>query len=189
MRESHGAARRQDRDRDRDPCWGRGRIWPLLLALGTGLAGPATALGGEQFSLPQLVDRSAAVIVIENRLDRGGRPRAWLKGDAAQAGRVAPLGGVCVPDRAILADWLARHPRHAGRATWRQLLDTGGGDQIVFLQSRDGRLEAFCGTEVMLGRAFARHPDHAAFRAELDTLLARPPTQPQAASAPAPAQH
>jgi hypothetical protein len=180
MRGSRGAAQRQDAERR------RGRVWPLLLALGTGLAGPASGLAGEQLSLPQLVDRSAAVIVIDNRLDRGARPRIWLKGDATQADRVAALGGVCVPDRAILAGWMARHPRHASRATWQQLLDAGGGDQIVFLRSRDTELEAFCGTEVMLGRSFALHPDHAAFRAELATLLARSPTRTPAAPVPMP---
>jgi hypothetical protein len=143
---------------------------------------------GEQLSTALLVKESDAVVVIDNTLDRKGQVKSWLRGDASLAPTLAELGGVCVPDRAILKGWLERHPAHAGRATWKAVLAAGHAEQVVFLAERDGTLRPTCETEVMLGRSFAVHPDYAAFRTELDRLLAAVvvPPAPPAPTTPAP---
>ena len=131
---------------------------------------------GEQLSTASLVKESEAVVVVDNTLDRKGTVKAWLRGTDALAGKLGPLAGVCVPDRAILQQWLATHPKHSGRDTWKKSIAVGHVEQVVFLATRDGVLVPTCETEVMLGRSFSLHPEYPAFRAELDTLLAPPPS-------------
>jgi hypothetical protein len=139
---------------------------------------------GEQLTTAQLVQQSEAVVVVDNTLDRKGTVQEWLSGSAALAPKLGPLAGVCVPDKALLQQWLASHPRHAGRETWKKALDAGHVEQVVFLTSRGGALVPTCETEVMLGRSFALHVDHAAFRAELAALLVPPPPVPAVATTP-----
>jgi hypothetical protein len=138
---------------------------------------------GEQLSTADLVQRSEAVVVIDNTLDRKGTVTSWLKGSAALSSTLAPLAGLCVPDKALLQQWTATHPQHAGRATWQKSVAAGHVEQVVFLAMRAGRLVPTCETEVMLGRSFALHPDYPAFRAELDRLLASAATPASAAEA------
>jgi len=165
---------------------GRQAVWGFMRAALVGAAFFVVrgAGAGEQLSTADLEKASEAIVVVDNTLDRKGRVTSWLKGDAGQAGRLGELGGVCLPDRAILDGWLQRHASHPGRDTWKKTLAAGHVEQVVFLRVRDGALVPTCETEVMLGRSFALHPDHAAFRAELDALLA-PPAAPLASPAPA----
>ena len=147
----------------------------LVAALGA-TAGPARA--GAQLTTRQLVESSTSVAVVE--VGFATRPRAdsarvidWLAGAPAAGERVdaAAWFGPCQPSRAVLERWLSSHPRHPGRATWQRVLREGRARQVLFLARRDGALRPVCETESMLGRGYAAHPGHAAFRAELDAQL------------------
>ena len=43
----------------------------------------------------------------------------------------------------------------------------------MFLRSIEDRIEPFCETEVMLGLGFSRHKGYAAYREEIDKILAQ----------------
>jgi hypothetical protein len=157
----------------------------VTLVLGLAFLTVRDVSAGAQLSTAVLVQQSEAIVVVDNTLDQKGTIREWLKGSAADLPSVGALGGVCVPDRALVKDWLGRHARHPGRDTWKKILAAGRVDQVVFLARREGNLMPRCETEVMLGRSFALHPEHPAFRAELMTLLsASSGTQPKTPSPP-----
>jgi hypothetical protein len=74
---------------------------------------------GEQLTTALLVKESNAVVVVDNTLDRKATVTQWLSGSESAAAKLGPLAGVCVPDKAILQQWLASHPQHSGRETWK----------------------------------------------------------------------
>ena len=161
------------------------RLFPSLAmaTLAALAATPAAVRGGEQLSTRQLLRASAAVAVVEVELGRGaqaGRATVieWLAGDPSagspQAGAHVDASawfGPCQPSRAVLERWRDSHPRHPGRPTWQRVLREGRARQVVFLAHREGVLKPVCETESMLGRGYAVHPAHAAFRSELDAAL------------------
>jgi hypothetical protein len=140
----------------------------VFLAL---LPGLRSADAGEQLSVRDLVRQSDAVAVVTHRFGEPPSVRSWLR-PGPEGVALGELSGVCVPPRDTLERWARSSPKHPGRATWDRLLAEGGGAQVVFLTTRDGALRPTCETEVMLGRGFEVHPEHAAFLAELDAALA-----------------
>jgi hypothetical protein len=165
---------------------GRAAIAAAAFVLIRGAGDPGVlglARAGDQLSTAELVARAEAIAVVDNTLDRKGAPTSWLK-PPPDGVPVAPFAGVCVPDRALLTQWLASHKTHPGRATWQATLAGRHVEQVVFLRAYKGSLQPMCETEVMLGRSFATHPAYAAFRAELDALL-KPAPAPAPAAPPA----
>lgn len=145
----------------------------LLLVLSSSFA-----LAGEQLSLAELVARADAIAVVEVAHPAGKQKKdtltvkAWLRGAEGDA-PVDPASwlGLCVPTAAELRAWLARYPKHPGRATWAQALKDGRREQLVFLTRRAGVVKPTCETEVLLARTFSTHTDSSAVRQELDALL------------------
>ena len=166
-----------------------GAFFVVRGVFGVGDVLPA-ARAGEQLSTAELVRRAEAIAVVDNTLDRKGAATSWLRPASPDAPPALPAGtlaGVCVPDKALLRQWLASHKSHPGRATWTAALAAGHVEQVVFLKTYGGKLQPTCETEVMLGRSFALHPDYPAFRAELDALLRPAPAPPPPAPVAPPA--
>ena len=136
----------------------------LLLCL---LAGEASC--GEQLTLSELVERSDAVIIVENHFSKDIRVLRWLAG-AQDDAPIQLEHGLCLPGNSELRQWLQTHHEHPGRAVWKQLLDLGLAEQFVFLQRTPGGWAPICETEIMLATSFAIHPDYADDLAEIDAL-------------------
>lgn len=138
-------------------------LWLLLFLLAR------EASGGEQLALSELVERSDAVIIVENHFSKDIRVLRWLAG-AQDDAPIQLEHGLCLPGNSELRQWLQTHHEHPGRAVWKQLLDLGSAEQFVFLQRTPGGWAPICETEIMLVTSFAIHPDYADDLAEIDAL-------------------
>jgi hypothetical protein len=140
----------------------------LVLATG-GLVLPVLpAAAGALLSVDDLVRDAAGggVAVVDNDLDGDARVVGWISPPSSLP--VTQLRGVCVPDRQIVAGWLARNESHPGRPVWDVLLREGKTKQLVFLRpfvddNGAPALRPTCEAEVLDGLTFAQHPGHEGF--------------------------
>ncbi len=156
----------------------------IALVLALLCVGRATA--GAELGPAELVEQAnGGVVVVDRALggaDHDGSTAEpvvveWLTPGPHPPLPAGSLGGSCVPSRALLRRWVESHPQHPGRATWLQMLKDGRTRQVVFVGVTDGAPRAVCEAEILSGRSFAQHPEHAAWRAEVQRLsAARMPT-------------
>jgi hypothetical protein len=149
----------------------------FLVAVGLGLAAPARA--GDRLQIPQLVARSEAAVVVEVRPARGPAPDQ-LKAlqvvagpdSAAMASRPDWSRSSCIPSRAELKRWVAKHKSWPARKLWQQALSAPRFESLVFLQTIKGQLQPSCELESMLMKHTSLHPDFAAYVAEVKAAWA-----------------
>jgi hypothetical protein len=131
----------------------------LLAAL---IDAPAKVRAGEQLTVPELAERTDGVVVVQVQLGKAQAPAVPpiqvlrnLDGTPSLAAPDPAWFGLCLPSRALLAQWSRAKPKWPARRTWRQGLARGKYQAVVFLKTRDGRTYPYCEDEAM----FMRHTD------------------------------
>jgi len=133
---------------------------------------PAQVNAGEQLTLETLIQSADAVVLVDNPLVGSAKVTDVLLGNQTLM-NMSVQHSLCVPSEQIIARWLETHPQHPSRQLWGEVIDDGKMEQVVFLRSTEDRIEPFCETEVMLGLGFSRHKGYAAYREEVDKILAQ----------------
>ena len=160
----------------------------LLLAALTGA--PAMVRAGEQLTVPELAGRTEGVVVVQVQLGKPQAPASpsiqvlrTLDGTPSLAAPDPTWFGLCLPSRALLAQWSREKPKWPARRTWRQGLARGKYQAVVFLKTRDGRTYPYCEDEAMFMRHTDLSPGFPAYLREAAEAWrqrpsARPPTGP-----------
>ena len=146
--------------------------WPQNLSLCLFVFLPTQVNAGEQLTLEALFQSADAVVLVDNPLVGSATVTDVLLGDQTLQD-MSIQHSLCVPSEEIIARWLETHPQHPSRQLWGEVIDGGKMEQVVFLRSIGDRIEPFCETEVMLGLGFSRHKAYAAYREEVDKILAQ----------------
>ena len=146
--------------------------WPQNLCLCLFVFLPTQVNAGEQLTLEALFQSADAVVLVDNPLVGSATVTDVLLGDQTLQD-MSIQHSLCVPSEEIIARWLETHPQHPSRQLWGEVIDGGKMEQVVFLRSIGDRIEPFCETEVMLGLGFSRHKAYAAYREEVDKILAQ----------------
>lgn len=133
---------------------------------------PAQVNAGEQLTLETLIQSADAVVLVDNPLVGLATVTDVLLGDQTLK-NMSIQHSLCVPSEQIIARWLETHLQHPSRQLWSEVIDDGKMEQVVFLRSIEDRIEPFCETEVMLGLGFSKHKGYAAYREEMDKILAQ----------------